>query len=108
MYEYKTLYEYLDKLCENEKIRPFADRFRKCWLNTLETTVKFDENGEVFIITGDIEAMWLRDSSVQVSQYVRLAGIDEDVKKLIKSLLKRQFGYILVDPYANAFNEKPD
>lgn len=108
MCEYKKLYEYLDRLCENEKIKPFADRFRKCWLNTLETTVKFDENGEVFIITGDIEAMWLRDSSVQVSQYVRLAGIDEDVKKLIKSLLKRQFGYILVDPYANAFNEKPD
>lgn len=105
MPEYKKLYEYLDNLCENEKIKPFAESFRKCYLNTLETTVQYDANGNVFVITGDIEAMWLRDSSVQVSHYVRLAKEDEDVRHLVQSLLKRQFGYILDDPYANAFNE---
>lgn len=102
---YKKLYEYIDSVCEKLESEPLKESFRKCYLNTLETTVKFDENGEVFIITGDIEAMWLRDSSVQVSHYVRLAGEDEDCRKLVKSLLERQFKYIRLDPYANAFNE---
>lgn len=103
---YKNMYKYLDSVCEkieNDKLR---EMFRKCYLNTLETTVKYDKDGNVFIITGDIEAMWLRDSSVQVSHYVRLAGEDNDAKELIVSLLKRQFSLICLDPYANAFNEE--
>lgn len=103
---YKNMYSYLDSVCEkieNDKLR---EMFRKCYLNTLETTVKYDKDGNVFIITGDIEAMWLRDSSVQVSHYVRLAGKDNDAKELIESLLKRQFSLICLDPYANAFNEE--
>ena len=103
---YEKMYAYLDEMCgriEDEKLR---EMFRKCYLNTLETTVKYDKDGNVFIITGDIEAMWLRDSSVQVSHYVRLAGKDEDAKELIVSLLKRQFALICLDPYANAFNEE--
>lgn len=106
--KFSKMYEYIDGVCEKLDSDELKNDFRKCYLNTLETTVRYDENGNVFIITGDIEAMWLRDSSVQVSHYVRLAGIDIDCKELVKSLLKRQFQYINIDPYANAFNEKAD
>lgn len=102
---YDGLYGYVDKVCGLLPDESLKEAFRKCYLNTLETTVKYDENGEVFIITGDIEAMWLRDSSVQVSHYVRLAGQDKDCKKLVSDLLRRQFRCIQADPYANAFNE---
>ncbi len=103
--KFQKLYSYVDSVCEKLPDGELRESFKKCYLNTLETTVKYDENGEVFIITGDIEAMWLRDSSVQVSHYVRLAGEDEDCKVLVKDLLHRQFRYIIEDPYANAFNE---
>lgn len=102
---FEKLYQYVDSVCEKLTDEALKESFRKCYLNTLETTVKYDKNGEVFIITGDIEAMWLRDSSVQVSHYVRLAGEDADCKKLVCDLLRRQFRYIQADPYANAFNE---
>lgn len=102
--EFKGLYRYLDDICS---LLPddLSEDFRKCYLNTLETTVRYGSDGSTFVITGDIEAMWLRDSSVQVSHYVRLAGKDEDCRELVKRLLHRQFDYICVDPYANAFNE---
>lgn len=103
---FKKMYEYLDLVCEKIEDEKLREMFRKCYLNTLETTVKYDKDGNVFIITGDIEAMWLRDSSVQVSHYVRMAGIDNDAKELIESLLRRQFALICLDPYANAFNEE--
>lgn len=105
MEQFKKLYEYIDSVCEKLPDEKLKKSFRKCYLNTLETTVKYDKNGEVFVITGDIEAMWLRDSSVQVSHYVRLAAEDPDCATLVRSLLRRQFGYINEDPYANAFNE---
>ena len=102
---FEKMYAYIDSVCNKIEDAKLREMFRKCYLNTLETTVKYDADGNVFIITGDIEAMWLRDSSVQVSHYVRLAGEDADSAELVKSLLKRQFSYILMDPYANAFNE---
>lgn len=102
---FEKMYNYIDTVCNKIEDSKLREMFRKCYFNTLETTVKYDADGNVFIITGDIEAMWLRDSSVQVSHYVRLAGEDEDAKALVKSLLNRQFSYILMDPYANAFNE---
>ena len=102
---YEKLYEKLDNSLVTLGSDRLREMFRKCYLNTLETTVKYDDDGNVFIITGDIEAMWLRDSSVQVSHYVRAAKEDPDSKKLVKSLIERQFGLICLDPYANAFNE---
>ncbi len=78
--------------------------FDKCFFNTLYTTTFFEPNGSVFIITGDIPAMWLRDSSAQVMQYLFFAKECSSVRGLIKGLLKKQFTYILRDPYANAFN----
>lgn len=81
-----------------------ADMFKATYLNTIETTVKLDENG-AFVITGDIPAMWLRDSSAQVRHYLNLTAGDSELRSLVASLVKRQAYCILDDPYANAFNQ---
>lgn len=79
--------------------------FRQCFLNTIETTVELLGDDTTFVITGDIPAMWLRDSTAQVRHYLRLAAVDEGVKRVIRGLIRRQVWYLLIDPYANAFNE---
>lgn len=81
--------------------------FINCFFNTIDTTCKFKEDDSVFLITGDIPAMWLRDSSAQVMHYLNFTNIDE-VKKLIKGVLKKQFEMILIDGYANAFMENEE
>ena len=85
--------------------------FANCFPNTLDTTVHFgkDEAGRwrTFIYTGDIHAMWLRDSAAQVWPYVRLAGHDEHLKNMIAGVINCQFSLICIDPYANAFNDGP-
>ena len=77
-----------------------------CFFNTIYTTTFFEQDESVFIVTGDIPAMWLRDSSAQVMQYLFFAKECASVRRLIKGLLKKQFTYILLDPYANAFNRE--
>lgn len=80
-------------------------QFLNCFPNTLVTTTKPLEDGETFVITGDIPAMWLRDSVEQVIHYVPLAAKDEALRRIIGGVVKRHVRYILLDPYANAFNE---
>ena len=46
------------------------EQFERCFLNTLETTVKMKEDGTVYVITGDIPAMWLRDSTAQIRPFL--------------------------------------
>ena len=82
------------------KLAPLA---AQCFLNTIETTVRQLEDGGYFVITGDIPAMWLRDSSSQVGLYVRFAKEDEDLQKILESVIKKQGELVLRDPYANAF-----
>lgn len=80
--------------------------FENCFPNTLDTTVKFyEKNGKPFtyVITGDIDAMWLRDSSAQVYPYLRLANEDKKLKELLKGVVNKQVECVLLDPYANAF-----
>ncbi|MBP5397949.1 MAG: glycoside hydrolase family 125 protein [Bacteroidales bacterium] len=85
--------------------------FGNCFPNTLDTTVHYREdeqgNPETFVYTGDIHAMWLRDSGAQVWPYVRLCAGDEALRKLIAGVINQQFKLIVLDPYANAFNDGP-
>lgn len=80
---------------------------KNCFLNTIETTVK-KTGDDYFVITGDIPAMWLRDSTAQLMHYVRYAGEDENLQEIIEGVIRRQARMVLTDPYANAFNERPD
>ena len=95
-------------LLENPKLRWM---FSNCFPNTLDTTVHFrkdeDGNPDTFVYTGDIHAMWLRDSGAQVWPYISLAGGDEHLKEMLAGVINRQFLSISIDPYANAFNDGP-
>ena len=113
-----------DRLFTSEKIELVIDdvtsqltnpklawMFRNCFPNTLDTTVHFredkDGNPDTFVYTGDIHAMWLRDSGAQVWPYVQFAAQDEHLRRMIAGVINRQFLSITIDPYANAFNDGP-
>ncbi|MDO6390116.1 glycoside hydrolase family 125 protein [Pontibacter sp. BT731] len=102
----KAIREFGKKVKDEE----LAWLFNNCFPNTLDTTVTYSEKDgrpDTYVITGDIDAMWLRDSSAQVWPYLPFTEKDKNLKKLIAGVINRQTSYILKDPYANAFYNDP-
>lgn len=89
------------------KDKELSDLFENCFPNTLDTTVFYQEKNkrdDTYVITGDIPAMWFRDSTAQVFPYLNVVNDDEKLKKMISGVINRHTSNILIDPYANAFN----
>lgn len=81
------------------------ETFVNCFISTIDTTINYDDN-KFFMITGDIPALWLRDSLLQVEHYLPFMDESPSLKAMIKDLLDFHMKAILIDPYANAFNKE--
>lgn len=81
-----------------------GDTVERCLMDMLTRTVTYLPDGTAFVITGDIPAMWLRDSTAQLAPFLHLAHQHAELADLIAAVSKRQLAYVLLDPYANAFN----
>jgi uncharacterized protein len=84
-----------------------GDLVEAALVRTLTDTVTIDEDGTAFVITGDIPAMWMRDSTTQMLPYLRFAGTCDPLADLLVGVVRRQFALLDRDPYANAFNREP-
>lgn len=85
----------------------FGRTLVRCLDDTLARTIRPMPDGSAFVVTGDIPAMWLRDSSTQMMPYLALLQDDIGLQDLVLAVLRRQFQQIAHDPYANAFNAEP-
>ena len=103
----EILLSHAEKLEEKiQKTYPaLAPLAKQCYLNTIETTVKECDNGDYFVITGDIPALWLRDSSAQLRPYAEHCKESEELREIFRGVIRRHAFYVNLDPYSNAFNE---
>lgn len=101
----KLLAAVKEKLKDEPKL---YEMFETCYTNTLNKTVKILDDGTTYVITGDIPAMWQRDSVAQLRPYLIPAKEDEELAALLEGLVRRQFDFVRLDPYANAFNDEPN
>ncbi len=84
-----------------------GDMVHAALCRTLAETITIGEDGSAFVITGDIPAMWMRDSTTQLTPYLRLVPESPALADLIWAVVRRQFSCLAHDSYANAFNDGP-
>ena len=97
--------------------KDLARLFENAFPNTLDTTVRWHVDGsdrkgrwegaQTFIVTGDINAEWLRDSTNQLAQYQALAKRDDAIHSLILGAINTQAEFVIGSPYCNAFQPPP-
>ena len=114
-YGYAVMRDYADALISSVKDETMRLTLKNTFYATIDgvknkkgnwgSVLKYNADGSTFCYTGDIHAMWLRDSSAQVLSYLQFMTVDDDVRLMVKGLIKKQLEFIRRDPYANAFNE---
>ena len=97
-----TIAKITAKMADPDLARLFENTFP----NTLDTTVRWHTDSDApqtFIVTGDINAQWLRDSTNQLAQYQALAKQDPALRTLLLGAINTQTDFVLQYPYCNAF-----
>lgn len=105
----KSVENVISEFTAKVKNKEFAWLFNNCFSNTLDTAVIYTETEgkpDTFV-EGEPEAMWLRDSSVQVWSYLPLIRKDKALRDLVGGVINRQVKFILKDPYASSFYNDP-
>src|SRR6059058_5948158 len=83
----------IERIDAQVRDRELAWLFGNCFPNTLDTTITTGKDArgrdDTFVITGDIDAMWLRDSSAQVWPYLPLLREDQPLRRVIAGVINR-------------------
>jgi len=126
-FESAQVEETIDYMKSNMIDQDLAEIFENAFPNTIDTTIRWHTDGsqvidvderesivghqwqgpQSFIVTGDINAEWLRDSTNQLAQYQRLAKKDPAIHNLILGAINTQAEFVIESPYSNAFQPPP-